>query len=358
MLKRTFTMVVGSLAASLAIAAGEPAPAALGVEGTLPSLAGATEWINSAPLTPESLRGKVVLVNVWTYSCINSLRPMPYLRAWAEKYRDAGLVVIGVHSPEFEFEKSSANVHWATTTYRVDFPVAVDSDFGVWRAFDNEYWPAFYFIDAQGRIRHHRFGEGQYDKAEQVIQQLLAESGRTGVPTGLVTPQGEGVEAAPGPTPARSQETYLGYGRAERLRIAGRRRSRPAHDYRGASLRSNRRWSLTGEWTVERERAVLARPGGRIAYRFHARDLHLVVGPADASKPVRFRVLVDGKPPLADHGTDTDAEGNGTITNHRLYQLVRQADEQQGSPVRDRVPRPGRPGLRVHVRLSGVPAAG
>jgi len=326
-MKLSTTLVTGlaSIAASLALAAGEKAPATLGVEGTFPSLAGATEWINSPPLTPESLRGKVVLVNVWTYSCINSLRPMPYIRAWSEKYKDAGLVVIGVHSPEFEFEKRSANVHWATDAYRVAFPVAVDSNFGVWRAFGNEYWPAFYFIDAQGRIRHHRFGEGKYDKAEQVIQQLLAESGRTGIPTGLVAPQAEGVEAAPGPTPARSQETYLGYARADGFAsTVGAVRDR-AQDYRGASLARADRWALTGEWTVERERVVLARSGGRIAYRFHARDLHLVVGPSDDTKPVRFRVLVDGKPPLADHGTDTDAEGRGTITNHRLYQLVRQS---------------------------------
>jgi len=324
-LHRTFVMALGSAAASLAIATGDAAAASLAVEGTLPTLAGATEWINSAPLTPESLRGKVVLVNVWTYSCINSLRPMPYLRAWADKYKDAGLVVVGVHSPEFEFEKRSANVHWATKTYHVEFPVAVDSNFGVWRAFDNSAWPAFYFIDAQGRIRHHAIGEGQYDKAEQVIQELLAEAGRTGVPTGLVTPQGQGVEAAPGDKPWRSQETYLGHARAEGFSSPGGAVRDRAHAYQGAKLGRVDRWALTGEWTVERERAVLARPGGRIAYRFHARDLHLVAGPADEGKPVRFRVLVDGKPPLADHGSDTDAEGYGTLTGHRLYQLVRQA---------------------------------
>jgi thiol-disulfide isomerase/thioredoxin len=321
---RTFAVALGSIFASLVLAAGEKASAAPAVEGQFPSLAGATEWINSAPLTPESLRGKVVLVNVWTYSCINSLRPMPYLRAWAEKYKDAGLVVIGVHSPEFEFEKRSSNVHWASGAYRIGFPVAVDSNFGVWRAFSNEYWPAFYFIDAQGRIRHHRFGEGQYDKAEQVIQQLLAESGRTSIPTGLVAPQGEGVEAVPGPTPARSQETYLGYSRASGFASPGGAVRNRAQDYRNASLARADRWALTGEWTVERERVVLARSGGRIAYRFNARDLHLVIGPSNDAKPVRFRVLIDGRPPLADHGTDTDAEGRGTITNHRLYQLVRQ----------------------------------
>jgi len=341
---RAFAIAVGSVFASLVLAAGDKGPLPLGVEGTLPTLAGATEWINSAPLTPESLRGKVVLVNVWTYSCINSLRPMPYLRAWAEKYKDAGLVVIGVHSPEFEFEKRSANVHWATSAYRVAFPVAIDSNFGVWRAFGNEYWPAFYFIDAEGRIRHHRFGEGQYDKAEQVIQQLLAESGQTGIPTGLVAPAGEGVEAAPGPTPARSQETYLGYSRANGFASPGGAVRDRAQDYRSASLARTDRWALTGEWTVERERVVLIRSGGRIAYRFHARDLHLVAGPSDDAKPVRFRVLIDGKPPLADHGTDTDAEGRGTIANHRLYQLVR-----QGASGKERV-------LEIEFLDSGVEA--
>ena len=313
------------LAPSLAVAAVRSRTEPLAVEGVLPPLAGATEWINSTPLTPASLRGKVVLVNVWTYSCINSLRPMPYVRAWAEKYKDAGLVVIGVHSPEFEFEKRSANVHWAVQAYRITFPVAVDSNYAIWRAFSNEYWPAFYCVDAQGRIRHHRFGEGQYDKVEQVIQQLLIEAGRTGVPTGLVAPQGRGVEAAPGLRSAQSRETYLGHARADGFVPAGGAVRDKAHSYTITAPRRTDQWSLSGEWAVERERAVLVRPGGRIAYRFDARDLHLVLGPMDDSKPVRFRVLVDGKPPLEDHGTDIDAQGNGTIDVHRLYQLVRQA---------------------------------
>src|SRR4051794_18561049 len=226
------------------------ASAQASTDRNLPSLAGASGWLNSPPLTAESLRGKVVLVNIWTYSCINSLRPMPYLRAWAEKYRDAGLIVIGVHSPEFEFEKRSANVQWATKAYHVEFPVAVDSNFGVWRAFNNEYWPAFYFVDAQGRIRHHRFSEGEYDKAEKVIQQLLAEAGRTGIPTGVVAPKGEGVEAAPGPTPARSQETYLGYARGNSLvSVGGAVRDR-AHSYSSTAPRRVDQWALSGDWTV------------------------------------------------------------------------------------------------------------
>jgi cytochrome c biogenesis protein CcdA/thiol-disulfide isomerase/thioredoxin len=271
----------------------EPAPVrTLGIEGQFPSLAGATEWINSPPLTPEALRGKVVLVDFWTYSCINCLRTLPYVRAWAEKYKDAGLVVLGVHSPEFAFEKRSANVHKATKDLGIDFPVALDNDFKIWRGFDNQSWPAFYFIDAQGRIRYHQSGENRYEKAEQIIQQLLAEAGQRNLPAGVVAPKGEGTQAAPG---------------AEL-----------------AMLRTNQ-WALAGNWTVEPERAVSNQASGRIAYRFQARDLHLVLGPAGDGKPVRFRVLVDGKPPLADHGADTDAQGYGTIEAQKLYQLVRQA---------------------------------
>ncbi len=307
-------------------ASGEPAPAlALGTEGFLPPLAGALEWINSPPLTAEGLRGKVVLVDFWTYSCINCLRTLPYLRAWAGKYKDAGLVVIGVHTPEFAFEKRSANVHRAVKDLGIGFPVAVDSDFTIWRAFGNQYWPAFYFIDAQGRIRHHQFGENQYGKSEQVIQQLLVEAGRTDVPRDLVSPQGEGTQAAPGPTPAQSGETYLGYENARGFASPGGIVRDRSQAYQGSASPRVNQWTLAGEWKVERERAVLDAAGGRIAYRFQARDLHLVLGPMADGKPVRFRVLVDGKPPLADHGSDIDAQGNGTIDSQRLYQLVRQA---------------------------------
>jgi cytochrome c biogenesis protein CcdA/thiol-disulfide isomerase/thioredoxin len=304
----------------------EPAPArTLETQGIFPSLADATEWINSAPLTPEGLRGKVVLVDFWTYSCINCLRTLPYVRAWAEKYKTAGLVVIGVHAPEFAFEKQPSNVRKAAKDLRVDFPVAIDNDFAIWRGFRNEYWPAFYFIDAQGRIRHHQFGENQYEKSEQVIQQLLAEAGQTNIPSELVAAQGQGVQAAPGTSPALSEETYLGYERARNFASPGGVVSDRAHVYQGASTLGTNQWALTGDWTVERERAVLTRANGRIAYRFHARDLHLVLGPSADGKPVRFKVLVDGKPPLSDHGSDTDVQGNGTIDAQRLYQLVRQA---------------------------------
>jgi hypothetical protein len=254
---------------------------------------------------------------------------MPFVRAWAEKYKDAGLVVIGVHSPEFTFESVSANVHKAVHDMHIEFPVVLDSNFGIWRAFDNEYWPAFYFIDAQGRIRHHRFGEEQYENSEQVIQQLLAEAGATRIPSGFVAPEGRGVEAPPGPTPPQSEETYTGYARAHTfLTQDGVVRDR-THTYRGTVPLHTDEWSLTGDWTIERERVVLARPAGRIAYRFHARDLHAVLGPTDDAKPVRFRVLVDGQPPLVDHGADIDAQGYGTIDTHRLFQLVRQAESRK-----------------------------
>ncbi|HEX7866379.1 MAG TPA: cytochrome c biogenesis protein DipZ [Variovorax sp.] len=300
-----------------------PAPA-LPDEGGLPSLAGATEWINSAPLTPESLRGKVVLVDFWTYSCINCLRTLPYVRAWAEKYRDAGLVVVGVHTPEFAFEKLPANVRRAVKDLDIGYPVAVDSNHAIWRAFGNQYWPAFYVVDAQGRIRHHQFGEGKYAKSEQVIQQLLAEAGRPVASASLVAPQGQGTQAAPAASPPLSGETYLGYEQAHDFASPGGIASDRAHVYSGVAMLRTNQWTLSGEWKVEGERAVLVRTGGRIAYRFHARDLHLVLGPSADGTPVRFRVRIDGAPPLADHGADTDAQGNGIVDAQRLYQLVRQ----------------------------------
>ncbi|SFQ26874.1 cytochrome c biogenesis protein DipZ [Variovorax sp. 770b2] len=304
----------------------EPAPVrTLGIEGQFPSLAGATEWINSPPLTPEALRGKVVLVDFWTYSCINCLRTLPYVRAWAEKYKDAGLVVLGVHSPEFAFEKRSANVHKATKDLGIDFPVALDNDFKIWRGFDNQSWPAFYFIDAEGRIRYHQSGENRYEKVEQIIQQLLAEAGQRNLPAGVVAPKGEGTQAAPGAELAMSGETYVGAERAQGFASPGGLVSGRAHVYQGPAMLRTNQWALAGNWTVEPERAVSNQASGRIAYRFQARDLHLVLGPAGDGKPVRFRVLVDGKPPLADHGADTDAQGYGTIEAQKLYQLVRQA---------------------------------
>jgi cytochrome c biogenesis protein CcdA/thiol-disulfide isomerase/thioredoxin len=298
---------------------------ALPVEGQAPSLAGAVEWLNSPPLTAEGLRGKVVLVDFWTYSCINCLRAIPYVKAWAEKYKDQGLVVIGVHAPEFAFEKNIDNVRQAIKDLKIDYPVAIDNDYAIWRAFNNQYWPAHYFVDAQGRIRHHHFGEGEYDQSEKIIQQLLAEAGKSGVPHDIVAVSAQGAEAAADMDDVKSPETYVGYTRAENFASPGGAVSDKPQVYAiGPSLQLNQ-WALAGDWTIGGERAVLNQPNGRIAYRFHARDLHLVLGPSADGKPVRFRVTIDGKAPEGDHGADIDSQGEGTITGQRLYQLIRQA---------------------------------
>jgi cytochrome c biogenesis protein CcdA/thiol-disulfide isomerase/thioredoxin len=294
----------------------------LPVEGALPSLSGAVEWLNSKPLTTEDLKGKVVLVDFWTYSCINCLRSIPYIRAWAEKYRDHGLVVIGVHSPEFAFEKNVDNVKKAVATLGIAYPVAIDNDYKIWRAFDNQYWPAHYFIDAQGMIRYHEFGEGDYDESERVIQKLLAEAGDLNVPTGIVAVNASGAEAAPSQTERQSPETYIGYDRLDHFVSPGGVAQDASHVYAAGSPQLND-WSLVGNWTVGNERALLNDKDGSIVYRFHARDLHLVLGPAAEGKPVRFVVTVDGKAPGAAHGVDVDADGQGVVTAQRLYQLVR-----------------------------------
>ncbi|RCS30531.1 cytochrome c biogenesis protein DipZ [Rhodanobacter denitrificans] len=300
--------------------AGEPLP----VEGTFPSLAGATQWLNSPPLTTDSLRGKVVLVDFWTYSCINCIRTLPYVRGWADKYKDHGLVVIGVHAPEFAFEKDPANVAKAIKDLGVDYPVALDNNYAIWKGFNNEYWPAHYFIDAQGQIRHHHFGEGEYRESEDVIRQLLVDAGQKNLPGGYVSDDHHGVEAAASNDPTRSPETYVGYARAMNF-VGGRVARDDAHDYHAPSSLAADQWSLDGRWTVHDENAQLDRDGGAIVYRFRGRDLHLVLGPASDGKPIRYRVTIDGKPPGADHGMDTDEAGNGTVTGQRLYQLVRQA---------------------------------
>ena len=301
----------------------------LPVEGTMPPLTGAVTWINSPPLTPDQLRGKVVVVDFWTYSCINCLRALPYVRAWAEKYRDQGLVVIGVHTPEFAFEKSEANVREAVNRLGVTYPVAMDNDFAVWRAFRNQYWPAHYFIDAQGRIRHHHFGEGDYDGSERVIQQLLKEAGAADVASDLVQVQAQGAEAAADMAQLASPETYVGYARAENFRSPGGFARDAVKTYGPAALRLND-WSLTGPWRVTREHAALTAPGGRLAFRFKARDLHLVMGPGQGDAGVRFRVRIDGAAPGSDAGSDIDAQGQGRVDRQRLYQLIRQA-----GPVRE-----------------------
>ncbi len=300
--------------------AGEQLP----VEGQMPPLDGAVQWLNSSPLTTEQLKGKVVLVDFWTYSCINCLRAIPYVKAWAEKYKDQGLVVIGVHSPEFAFEKNVDNVKKAISDLGITYPVAVDNDYAIWRAFDNEYWPAHYFIDAKGQVRHHHFGEGDYDQSERIIQQLLAEAGKTGVSSDIVDVKATGAEAASDAANVQSPETYVGYQRSENFVDDKGTVNDAAHDYVAATPKLNE-WGLTGNWTVGSEQATLNAADGTIYYRFHARDLHLVLGPGADGKPVRFKVTVDGKAPDDGHGADTDADGNGTVTGQRLYQLVREA---------------------------------
>ena len=298
--------------------------APLPVEGHLPGFDGATGWLNSAPLTAAGLRGRVVLIEFWTYTCINWLRVQPYVRAWDEKFKERGLVVIGVHAPEFSFEHNIDNVRRAAADLRVDYPIAIDNDFAIWRAFENNYWPALYFVDAQGQVRHHRFGEGDYEQSELVIQHLLAEAGIDGIGRDLVSVDARGLEAAADWGSLRSPENYVGYDRTENFASPGGARLNERRDYAAPpSLRLNQ-WALAGDWTVEREATALNAANGRIVYRFHARDLHLVMGPAARELSVRFRVLIDGQPPGAAHGVDVDDQGNGTVTEQRLYQLIRQ----------------------------------
>ncbi len=298
----------------------------LPVEGQFPSLDGAVEWLNSPPLTNEQLRGKVVLIDFWTYSCINCIRTVPYVRAWAEKYKDQGLVVIGVHAPEFAFEKKIDNVKRAISNFGIGYPVAVDNDLRIWRAFRNSYWPAHYFIDAKGQIRYHHFGEGNYAESEKVIQDLLAEAGSLKAEADVVNPDAKGAEAAPDLQNVRSGETYVGYQRASNFISPDGLKADSGHDYTMGLLRLNQ-WSLAGNWTVGPEQATLNQPGGGISYRFSARDLHLVLGSSIGGKSVRFQVKVDGAAPGESHGADIDADGNGTVTETRLYQLVRQAGD-------------------------------
>jgi thiol-disulfide isomerase/thioredoxin len=298
-----------------------PASARLPVEGELPSFGGATGWLNSPPLTPDGLRGKVALVDFWTYTCVNWLRQLPYLRAWAAKYSGQPLVLVGVHAPEFPFEHDADNVRRAVKSLRIDYPVALDNDYAVWRAFDNHYWPALYFADAQGRIRHHHYGEGEYEQSEMIIQQLLAEAGSGGISPDLVSVDASGVEAPADWASLRSQETYTGYERTENFASPGGVRPGTPHVYGiPTELRLNH-WALSGDWTLEDQAVTLNAAGGQIAYRFHARDLNLVLGPRT---PARFRVLLDGQPPGAAHGADLDPRGHGTATEQRLYQLIRQ----------------------------------
>lgn len=312
----------------------------LSVEGTAPALDGAVEWLNSPPLTAEQLRGKVVLVDFWTYSCINCIRTTPYVRAWWDKYKDQGLVVIGVHAPEFAFEKKVDNVKQAVGDFKITYPVAIDNDYRIWRAFDNSYWPAHYLIDAKGKIRYHHFGEGSYGETEKAIQDLLREAGSDTASKGMVKPDARGAEAGPDLAHIGSGETYVGYSQATGFASPQRLGRDASRDYTVGNPHLNE-WSLAGTWTVGAEKATLDRPGGAIAYRFSARDLHLVLGPGGNGKPIRFRVTIDGKAPGTSHGSDTDAEGNGTIGSTRLYQLVRQAGDVEARDFRIQFLDPG-----------------
>ncbi len=298
---------------------------ALDDEGPMPSLDGAIAWLNSPPLGARSLRGKVVLVDFWTYSCINCLRALPYIEAWAQKYKDQGLVVIGVHSPEFAFERDLDNVRAAVERLHLSFPIAVDSNHRIWDAFENEYWPADYFVDAQGTIRFHHFGEGSYEESERVIQELLAQAHHQPLssPGAFVHDAGTGAQAPADLDKIGSPETYIGWERSENFASPEPLRADRDFTYSAPVRPSLNQWGFAGTWRVGAQMAVLAHAPGEIVFRFHARDLHLVLG-SGTGKPIRFRVLIDGTAPGADHGVDTDAQGRGIVTAYRLYQLVRQ----------------------------------
>jgi thiol-disulfide isomerase/thioredoxin len=299
--------------------------------GAMPELEGAIGWLNSPSLQRKSLRGKVVLVDFWTYTCINSLRPLPYVKSWHAKYKDAGLVVVGVHTPEFSFERDRRNVEEASRTLHVLYPVAIDSEYKIWNAFKNQYWPAQYLIDARGRIRYRHDGEGEYVELERMIQNLLKENGATGIDGKTVTPLGEGVEAATDLRNVRSPETYIGYRQATHFASP----ERLVHDSRKAyslpAEPSLNQWGLGGTWTVGPEAAILNVAPGKVVFRFHSRDLHLVLAPTSDGKPVRFKIALDGKEPADNHGSDSAPDGAGQVREPRLYQLIRQKDQ-----IRDR----------------------
>jgi len=300
------------------------APGRRAAEGRMPSLDGATGWLNSPPLTTEELRGRVVVVDFWTYTCINWLRTVPYVRAWAEAYRDAGAVVLGVHTPEFSFERDVDNVRRAVQDRQISYPVALDNDYAIWTAFANMYWPALYVVDAQGHIRYHHFGEGAYEESEQVIRQLLGDAGAGDTVPEPVTVEASGIEAAADWADLGSAENYLGSERTESFASPERAATGTPRHYTTPSRLAPDHWALSGEWTVQPDAVLLDQPGGRITYRFSARDLHLVMAPPAHGEPVRFGVRIDGQPPGPDHGDDVDHDGNGTVTEPRLYQLVRQ----------------------------------
>jgi thiol-disulfide isomerase/thioredoxin len=299
----------------------------LPVEGRLARFDRATGWLNSEPLTPEALRGRVVLVDFWTYTCVNWLRTLPYLRAWDAKYRDAGLAIVGAHTPEFGFERDLDNIKAHVESFGVAYPVAIDSDYGVWQAFANHFWPAVYIADAEGRIRYHHFGEGEYEMTELVIQQLLADAGATGVDMDLVTVEPAGLEVAADWRTLRSPETYLGYRQATSFASEDVARPDTAVAYAAAPRLPLNAWDLSGTWTYAGHASVLGEPGGRVAFQFQARDVNLVMGPASDGATIPFSIYLDGAPVGADHGTDVDAEGHGVVRAQETYQLVRQRGE-------------------------------
>jgi thiol-disulfide isomerase/thioredoxin len=300
-------------------------------EDRLDSLRTATAWLNSEPLTAAALRGKVVAIDVWTYTCVNWLRTLPYVRAWAERYKTQGLVVVGVHAPEFPFEHDLDNVRRAAKDMRIAYPIAIDNNFSIWRAFDNNYWPALYLLDGDGKIRYQHFGEGEYEQSERNIQRLLKGAGARGVSSELVSVMPQGAEVAADWGNLQSPESYVGYGKAENFASPGGAAVDARHAYAVPSRLKLNQWALSGDWTVTQGAAALDMPNGRIVYRFHARDVNLIMGPAKRGVPVRFRVLIDGQPPAAAHGDDADAQGNGTVAEQRMYQLIRQA-----KPIDDR----------------------
>jgi thiol-disulfide isomerase/thioredoxin len=321
----------GALTIAAALAdSGSRAHANQRVPREVAAIANAPEWLNSPRLAASSLAGRVVLVDFWTYTCINWLRTLPYVRAWAQKYQQ-GLVVIGVHTPEFPFERNVDNVRRAVQQMRIEYPIVIDSDYAIWRAFNNQYWPALYLLDGRGRVRQHQFGEGEYDTSERAIQRLLKEAGASSAGDGLVAVEGSGFEAAADWSSLKSPETYVGHDRTQNFASPDAARLDQRRTYRAPSRLALNQWTLAGDWTMGRTAAVLNKAPGQILYRFHARDVHLIMGPSRSGSQVPFRVTIDGQPPGAAHGLDVDEDGKGTVREQRLYQLVRQP-----KPIGDR----------------------
>ena len=315
---------IGAVVAGTALIAASAALSQSARQMPIPDLGGAIGWLNSVPLSDKSLRGKIVLVDFWTYTCINSIRPLPYVRAWAEKYKDSGLVVIGVHTPEFSFEKERGNVEDMVRNFKVTYPVAIDSNYSIWQAFHNEYWPAQYLVDGKGRIRFQHFGEGDYAEIERIIQMLLKENGATGFDSSVVTPAAPGIEAAPDFGNAQSPETYVGYRQEQNFASPERMAKDSARAYSVPASLSLNHWGLVGSWNINPESAVLQSAPGKILFRFHSRDLHLVMAPTKDGKPVRFKVTLNGAAPGENGGSDCAPDGSGEVREPRLYQLIRQ----------------------------------